>query len=59
MTPGERLTPWLLLIEEKSYLPPGPYLGRITSEKRMGAQNDKHHTKLYKSDIQNYLKIGK
>ena len=33
---------WVLLIEEESYLSSGPYLGRITSRKRVGAQNEKH-----------------
>ena len=42
MTPGESLTPWVLLIEEESYLPSGSYLGRITSRKRVGAQNEQH-----------------
>ena len=55
MTPGESLTPWVLLIEEESYLPPGPYLGRITSGKRVGARNEKHPNR----DMQNYLKIDK
>ena len=55
MTPGESLTPWVLLIEEESYLLSGPYLGRITSEKRMGAQNEKRPNR----NMQNYLKIGK
>ena len=55
MTPGESLTPWVLLIEEESYLPSGPYLGRITSGKWVGAQNEKHSNR----DMQNYLRIGK
>ena len=55
MTPGESLTPRVLLIEEESYLPSGPYLGQITSEKQVGAQNEKCADK----DIQNYLKRGK
>ena len=38
MIPGESLTPWVLLIEEESYLPLGPYLEQITSEKQVGAQ---------------------
>ena len=55
MTPGESLTPWVLLIEEESYLPSGPYLGRITSGKREGAEQEKHPNRY----MQNYLKIGK
>ena len=55
MTPGERLTPWVLLLEEKLYLSLGPYLGWITSEKQVGAQNEKRPNR----DMQNYLKIGK
>ena len=31
--PGESLTPWVLLVEEESYLSSEPYLGQITSEK--------------------------
>ena len=54
MTPGESLTPWVLLIEVKSFLS-GPYQGRITSGKRVGAQNEKCPNR----DMQNYLKIGK
>ena len=54
MTPGKSLTTWVLLIGE-SYLPLGPYLGRITSGKREGAQKEKHSNR----DMQNYLKIGK
>ena len=54
MTPGKSLTSWVLLIEE-SCVPSGPYLGRITSEKRVGPQNEKHPDR----DMQNYLKIGK
>ena len=38
MTPGESLTPWVLLIEEEPYLPSGPYLGRTTSGKLIVAQ---------------------
>ena len=53
MTPGESLAPWALLIEE-SYLSSGTSLGRITSAKRKGAQNEKHPNR----DMQNYLKIG-
>ena len=45
---------WVLLIEE-SYLPSGPYLRRIISEKRLGAQNEKYPNR----DMQNYLKTGK
>ena len=41
MTPGESLTPWVLLIEQESYLPLGPYLGRITSRRRVGVENEK------------------
>ena len=55
MTPGESLTPWVLLIEDESYLPLGPYLGQITSEKKVGAQNDKCPNR----DMQNYLKHDK
>ena len=55
MTPEESLKPWVLLIEEESYLPSGPYLGRITSGKRVGAQIEKHPNR----DMQTYLKIGK
>ena len=55
MTPGESLTPWVLPIEEESYLPSRPYLGQITSGKRVGAQNEKHPNR----DMQSYLKIGK
>ena len=51
----ESLTTWVLLIEQQSYLPSGRYLGRITSGKRVGAQNEKHPNR----DMQNYLKIGK
>ena len=40
MTPGERLTPWVLLLEDELYLPLGPYLRWITSEKQVGAQNE-------------------
>ena len=54
MTPGKSLTSWVLLIEE-SCVPSGPYLGRITSEKWVGPQNEKHPDR----DMQNYLKIGK
>ena len=54
MTPGERLKTWVLLLEE-SYLPSGPYLGRITSGKRKGAQKEKHPNR----DMQNYLKSSK
>ena len=45
----------VLLIEQESYLPSGPYLGRITSGKWEGAQNEKRPNR----DTQNYLKIGK
>ena len=38
MTPGESLTPWVLLTEVESYLPSGQYLGQITSEKEVGTQ---------------------
>ena len=55
MTSGERLTLWVLLIEKVSYLPLGPYLGRTTSEKLVGAQNEKCPNR----DMQNYLKSGK
>ena len=55
MTPGKSLTPWVLLIEKESYLPSGPYLGRVTSGKRVGAQNEKRLNR----NMQNYLKIGK
>ena len=55
MTPAESLTPWVLLIEQKSYLPSGQYLERITSGKRVGAQNEKRSNR----DMQNYFKIGK
>ena len=55
MTPGENLKPWVLLIEQESYLPSGPYLGRITSGKRVGAQNEKRPNR----DMQNYFKIDK
>ena len=55
MTPGESLTPWVLPIEEESYLPSRPYLGQITSGERVGTQNEKH----LNGDMQNYLKIGK
>ena len=55
MTPGESLTPWVLLIEQESYLPSGPCLGRITSGKRVGAQNEKRPNR----DMQNYFKIDK
>ena len=55
MTPEESLTPWVLLIEQESYLPSGPYLGRITSGKRVVAQNEKRPNR----DMQNYFKIDK
>ena len=55
MTPGESLTPWVLLIEKESYLPSRPSLGRITSEKQVGAQNEKCPNR----DMQNYLKSSK
>ena len=55
MTRAESLKPWVLLIEQKSYLPSGPYLGRITSGKRVGTQNEKRSNR----DMQNYFKIGK
>ena len=55
MTPGESLTPWVLLMEEESYLSSGPYLGQITSEKQVGAQNEKCPNR----DMQNYLKSSK
>ena len=51
----ESLRPWVLLIKQKSYLPSGPYLGRNTSRKRVGAQNEK----IPNRDWQNYFKIGK
>ena len=41
MTPGESLTPWVLIIEKESYLPLEPYLGQITYEKQVGTQNKK------------------
>ena len=55
MSPGESLTPWVLLTEEESYLSSGPYLGQITSEKQVGAENEKSPNR----DMQNYLKSGK
>ena len=55
MTPGESLTPWALLIEEESYLPSRPYLGQITTGKRVASQNENHPNRA----MQNYLKIGK
>ena len=55
MTPGDSLTPWVLLIEQESYLPSGSYLGRITSGKPVGAQNEKRPNR----DMQNYFKTGK
>ena len=55
MTPGKSLTSWVLLVEEESHLPSGPYLGRVTSAKRVGTQNEKCPNR----DMQNYLKIGK
>ena len=55
MIPGESLTPWVLLTEKESYLPSGPYLGRITSEKQVGAQNEKCPNRA----MQNFLKSGK
>ena len=55
MTSGESLTPWVLPIEEELHLPSRPYLGQITSGKRVGTQNEKH----LNGDMQNYLKIGK
>ena len=55
MTPGETLTPFVLVIEKESYLPSGPYIGQTTSEKEMGAQNDKCPNR----EMQNYLKSGK
>ena len=39
----------------ESYLPSGPYLGRITSGKRVDAQNEKRLNR----DTQDYFKIGK
>ena len=54
MTAGESLTSWVLLIEQESYLPSGPYLGRIASEKRVSVQNEKRPNR----DIQNYFKSG-
>ena len=54
MAPGETSTPWSLLIEKESYLPLGLYLGRITSEKQVDAQNEKCANR----DMQNYLKSG-
>ena len=50
-----KLDTWVLLIEQESYLPSGPYLGRITSGKRVGAQNEKRPNR----DMQNYFKIDK
>ena len=55
MTAGESLTPWVLLIEQESYLPSGPYLEQITSGKRASAKNEKGLNR----DMQNYFKIGK
>ena len=55
MASGESFTPWVLLIEQESYLPSGLYLGQITSGKRVGAQNKKRPNR----DMQNYFKIGK
>ena len=55
MTPEESFTPWLLLIEQESFLSSGPYLGRITSGKWVGARNEKRANR----DMQNYFKIGK
>ena len=55
MTPGESLIPWVLLIGEESYLPSEPYLGQTTSEKEVGAQNEKCPNR----DMQNYWKSGK
>ena len=55
MTPGKSLTPWVLIIEQELYLPSGLYLGRITSEKRVGTQNEKRPN----THIQNYLKTVK
>ena len=55
MTPGESLTPWVLLIEKESYLPTRPYLGQINSERLVGAQYEKCPNR----DMQNYLKSGK
>ena len=55
MTPGESLTPWVLLKEKESYLPSGPYLGRITSGKQVGTKNEKCPNR----DMKNYLKSGK
>ena len=53
LTAGESLTPWVLLIEQESYLPSGSYLGGITSGKRVGAQNEKRPNR----DIQNHFKL--
>ena len=55
ITPRESLTPWMLLIEEESDLPSERYLGQITSEKQVSAQNEKCPNR----DMQNYLKHGK
>ena len=55
MTPRESLKSWVLLIEEASYLSSGSYLGRITSGKRVGAQNEKCPNR----NNQNYQKTGK
>ena len=41
MTLGESLIPWVLFIEQESYLPSGLYLQRIISGKQVGAQNEK------------------
>ena len=41
LTPGESLAPWVLRIEQESDMPLRPYLGRITSGKPVGAQNEK------------------
>ena len=55
MTPGESLTPWVLLVEKESYLPSEPYLRRINCEKQVGDQNEK----CLNRDMQNYLKSSK
>ena len=55
MTPGERLTPWVLPVKQESFLSSAPYLGRVNSGKRVGAQNEKRPNR----DMQNYFKIGK
>ena len=55
MTPVERLTPWLLPVEQESCLSSAPYLVRVNSGKRVGAQNEKRPNR----EMRNYFKIGK